>query len=156
VSGIGKKQNNGGKGVSENVTIQDALSIRVTKWLIEKGFKPAFAIGIAVDNPSEYQIDALERSIGILWKDPNIQPKKWFFNLLKEKFRHQFLGVICFNDGQNRANEREWVIKTYGRNRLEMVSKLADEMAATFKVRIIVRLVQEVPKLEVFQSELLD
>lgn len=135
------------------VDYQEATSIKVGRWLLQKGFFPALDSGEALESLRE---DFL---LGILYKDPEAKPKKHFFGLTTEYPRRVFLGVVWFKHDKNNPNEsrgadeKNWVLRVYGREAIELVNSLAKEMASAFGINIFLRLVQEESRFEMFGSD---
>lgn len=130
------------------VDYQDALSIRVGKFLLAKGFDLASSSGVASDSLEETETC----SLGILYKDPDAKPRTYLRGLIKIQPRRAFLGTVWFGSAHD-ATEDNWVFVAYGRKYIEMVRELADEMAATFNVTIVLRLVRDQPDVESYASD---
>lgn len=131
----------------ELVEYREALSIKVGKFVLSKGFDLADSMGKA-DN-SLVQSD----SLGILYKDPEAKPIKSLFGLIKRERRRMFLGVVWFNNSVRNANKQNWLFQAYGRKYIKLVRQLADEMAFTFNVKITLHLVREQPDIETYLSD---
>lgn len=130
----------------EFVDYQEALSIKVGKWLSEKGFAPASCTGIALYSLSE------TNSLGILWKDPDAKPREYLFGLIKREPKRRFLGTIWFDNSTRGANKKYWVLEAYGQEHIELVRQLAEKMTSIFNVKISLRLVREQPDVETYCS----
>jgi serine/threonine protein kinase len=87
-------------------------------------------------------------SLGILWWDPNLKPKKLFWGLLEQAPKRVFLGIIRFNHDGTRTNGNNWVFEIYGRKYIEHCNLIADELALEFDVKMRVELTSEEPKFE--------
>lgn len=124
------------------VEYQELLSIKVGRFLLLKGFDLASRIGVALNVLVE------TCSLGILYKDPEAKPRTYLFGLIKIEPRRMFLGTVWFNDNNRGATEQNWVFDAYGREYVELVRQLAEEMASTFNVKVTIRLVREQPDVE--------
>ena len=91
-------------------------------------------------------------SLGVLCKDADAKPQKYLFGLITPKPRRMFLGTVWFSNSARGAGEQNWVFEAYGRKHVELVRQLAEEMASTFNVKIILRLVREQSDVETFLS----
>lgn len=123
------------------VAFEEAPSIKVGKFLLEKGFVLATSNGVARQSMTN------EPSVGILRPDSVTRPRRYFFGLIGGKPRREFLGTIWFN------NENNWAFQVYGRNNIDRSKSLAEEMAARFNVKITIRLVREEPDIEKYPSD---
>jgi hypothetical protein len=131
----------------EYVEYQEALSIKVGRWLLQKGFDLASCAGVA----SSVLIEA--DSLGILWKDPDAKPIKRLFGLIKLEPRRCFIGTIWFNNSARGTGEQKWILEVYGREHIAWLRQVAEEMASTFNVKICLRLVREQPAVETYLSD---
>lgn len=129
------------------VDFKESLSIKVGRELISKGLDIASSTGIAEN------ILSASSCVGILRKNPDRKPRKYFFGLFTQLTRRDFLGVIWLNNDTRGANEKEWVLEMYGRKNVEYVKQLADQLAKTFQVKISLKLVREQPDVETFLSD---
>ena len=129
------------------VDYQESPSIKAGRFLLSRGFDPASRTGLAEESLVE------SRSLGILRKNPEAKPRKYLFGLITGKPRRWFLGKIWFNEDKLGATEQNWVIEVYGREHIEMIQKLADDMASTFNIKIAIRLVRDLPHAETYSYE---
>jgi len=130
----------------ELVDYQESIAIKVGRFLLSKGLDTADSTGVA-----RSLVQANE--LGILRKDPEAKPRKYMFGLIKREPRRGFLGTIWFNNSARGASEQNWVFEAYGRKHVEFVRQLAEEMASTFSVKIVLRLVREQPDVETSPSD---
>lgn len=114
--------------VDNEVRFEEALAIRVGRYLIEKGFYPANSHGVALSSLRE------DDSLGILLQQ---ETKKRFLGFLRPAPRRLFVGVLSL-----RHRDR-WTIEVQGRPVVEAIKRLAELMAADFGVKIDLRLVSE-------------
>lgn len=129
--------------MSEKVDYQEAISVKVGKYLLERGYDLASDEGLALPLVGE------ANALGILQRNQDAKPKKYMFGLItRREPRRVFLGVIWFRDSTRGATNEHWVLETYGRGYVELVRQLAEEMTSTFNVKITICLVQEQPKVE--------
>jgi len=126
------------------VNYQEPLSIGVGSFLVSKGFSLASSIGVASSLLEKTDV------LGILYEDPDVKPQKCLFGLIKQKPERMFLGTIWFSNRVRGANERNWVFEVNGREYVKLTRQLSEEMAATFNVKIVLRLVCEQPKVETY------
>ena len=112
----------------------EPISIKIWKYLLSNRKLPAWGIalatsfGCAVNSPVESHV------VGLLGKDI-VDPST---NNTKKRPRREFIGTIwCDKDG---ANELNWIFYVYGRKHIELAKQLAEEIASTFDVNIIIRL----------------
>jgi len=124
-----------------SVDYQEALSIKVGNWLIQKGFGLAENTGFGLSELVE------SSSLGITWQDPNAKPIKLNIFFAKARIYPTFLGVVWFEGKVRNADEQNWVLEAHGRDQVDRITKLANELAADFKVRITIRLISEESKL---------
>lgn len=117
-------------------------SIKAGRLLVSKGFGLASSIGIASNSPNETS------SLGVLHKDPDMKPRKYLFGLFEREPQRVFLGTIWFDSDGRGAHEQHWVFEIRGRKYVELCAQLAKDMASTFNVQIVLRLVQEQPVFE--------
>jgi hypothetical protein len=55
----------------------------------------------------------------------------------------EFIGCLYFNNKEKGATHKEWVFEVYGRQHVELVRKVAEDLSEEFKVDIHVRLDSE-------------
>lgn len=132
-----------------SLVYEEAISIKVGTWLLQKGFGLASCIGIAESRIIE------NCALGIL-SDSAAKPEKRLFGLVIQKSRRWFLGTIWFNDDLRGADEENWVFEFHGREHIESLSRLAEEMASVFGVKITSRLISEESEIESFESDFND
>ncbi len=130
-----------------SVDFQEALSIKVGRFLLSKGLDLASSTGIELDSLDESD------SLGILHKNPDSKPIKYLFGLFRREPRREFLGTIWFSNSARGATEEDWVLDMYGREHVDIVMKLAEEMASLFNVKIAIHLVSEQPDFETFLTD---
>ncbi|MFA6447566.1 MAG: hypothetical protein WCW31_04940 [Patescibacteria group bacterium] len=130
------------------VSYNEATSIKVGRLLIAKGFCPASCIG-----ESLVTLDHSD-SVGILYKDPELKTRSFFFGLIKKEPRRVFIGTIWFSNALRNADENNWVFEVQGRKYVEMLKRLAEEIASVCNVKIDLRLTQEQPEVEHFFSDI--
>lgn len=133
----------------EFVDYQEALSIKVGKWLLQKGFGLASPTGLALCPSSLGATD----SFGILWRNPDTKPRKHLFGLIKRDPRREFIGTIWFSNIVRGASKQEWVFEAYGRKHIKLVKQLAEEMVLDFNVKIFLNLVREQPDVEAYIND---
>lgn len=109
-------------------------SIQIARSLRSKGFETANTEGLL------YWVSDNSVVIGILYQDPNEQPVRHFFGLVKSKPRRKFLGTINLSP-QN--VESDWCINVYGEKNVEILTKLAKEISSEFNKKITVCLKTE-------------
>jgi len=128
------------------IVVEEALSIRVGRWLIERGFFLADWTGQA--------LQSLERdsSLGILIKNPLAKPVKHFFGLVTRMPRREFLGTIRFCDCYYRE-EKNWEMEVFGREQVELMMTLAEVTELTFNVKVSVHLEGEMVRYERFNED---
>ena len=127
--------------MSDKVEFVEAISIRVGRHLLSKGFDIADSNGM----PARLvQTD----SVGILRNDPDAKPRSYLFGLIKQEPRRGFLGIVWFSNSACGASEQNWVFEAYGRKHIDLVRQLAEEMASIFNTKITLRLVREEPEVE--------
>lgn len=131
------------------VNYQEPLSIKIGRFLLERGYDHASSIGVA--NPL-----TKTNALGILRKDPDVKPRKSLFGLITHKPRRTFLGVLWLDDKVRGANDQVWVFEAYGRQYIELLKELSEDMTATFGVNIELRLVREQPEIERYYSDFSD
>lgn len=131
----------------ESVSYQEALSIRVGKFLRAAGFDLASSTGRALDSLVENNL------LGVLYKDPAAKPRKYLFGLIVCKPRRAFLGTIWFYNAPRGATEDSWCFCISGRKYVELAKALAEEMALAFNVKVSIRLTSEEPDTETFSSD---
>lgn len=123
----------------ELVSYQESLSIKVGKFLLSKGFDLASCAGLV-----QYGL-VQSNSLGVILKDSEARPRTFPLSAPPGKPWRVFLGTVWFSDSARGANEQNWVFEVHGRKHVESLQLLAKEMASTFGVRIILRLVREEP-----------
>ena len=133
---------------SQAVDYQEALSIRVGRWLLERGYNLASIFGIPENSLGKSEV------LGILWKDPSIKPRLQIFGLVVLKPKRRFFATIFLSSSARGANKQHWAIEMYGRKHIELVKQLTDEMASAFNVKISLRLVEEDDAFERSYSEI--
>jgi hypothetical protein len=121
---------------TEPAIYQEALSIKVGKFLIKKGLDISDSIG---------EICWLEerKCIGVLRKNPTNSPLKNLLGRLKLCSQHEFIGLILFKSSERCADEQNWFFEVYGRKHVEFLKQLADEMVSAFNVKIKLCLIRE-------------
>ncbi len=128
------------------VSYNEATSIKVGRLLLAKGFCPASCMGESL------VALAHSDSVGILYKDPGLKTRSFFFGLIKKEPRRVFIGTIWFR--YHNADEKNWVLEVQGRQYVEMLAHLAEEIASVCNVKIDLRLTQEQPEVEHFFSDI--
>jgi hypothetical protein len=130
--------------MSENVSAvdyQEPFSIRVGNFLISRGFDLANCAGFEISELSR------DHSLGILSRDLTAKPRK-LFGFYITKPRRIFLGTIWFDHDSRGADEQNWVFEVHGREHVELLKQLAEDLASTFNVKIALRLQNEQPCFE--------
>jgi len=130
------------------VNYNEASAIRVGQILRSKGFCPASCMG---ERLTTLQNDD---SIGILYKDPDLKPRSFLFGLIKREPRRVFIGTIWFSNDLRNADKTNWVFEVKGRRYVEMLKRLAEEIASACNVKIDLRLIAEHPEVEFFFSDI--
>lgn len=130
----------------ESIDYNEPISITVGRYLSSKEFGIADEIGLA-------RLLTKTNSLGILYKDPDAKPRKYLFGLIKLAPRRVFIGIIYFKNTTDLSAKRSWDFKVYGRDHIEMVKQLAEEIAQTFKVKINISLVSEESRVEFLLSD---
>lgn len=131
------------KAIDKGVDFQEALSITVGKFLIEKGFHLASSVG---EETTEL---VASNEVGLLSKHTLPQPPlRWFSLVRRERPRRAFFGVIWFHNPPRSAIEAHWVFELYGRGYIALAHQLAEELATLHSVKISIRLVREDPQEE--------
>lgn len=82
-------------------------------------------------------------SLGVMYKDPEVKPRKLLFGLFTQEPFLEFLGTIWFSNSLRQANEEQWVFEVHGRKYVEPAMQLAEDIASTFNVKISLQLVSE-------------
>ena len=131
------------------VSYQEALSLRVGEFLRHEGFAPATTNGTEVKDL--YDCDEL----GVLDTDQALEPTEHLFGLIKRPQRRKFMGVIWFRNGARDADRKKWVIEVFGREHVETMKQMAEDLASVFNVKISMRLVVDEAKEESFDSDYL-
>lgn len=126
-----------GKNPTSRVDWQEAEGIKVGRWLLQKGFRPANCLGDELKSLGSTEM------LGILCNDSNPNPAKCVFGLFNRDPVRTFLGIVRF-----RESPHPWIFDVHGRNYLELARSLAEEMAETFNVNISLQLFCEEPKFE--------
>ena len=116
----------------ESVDYKEPYSIKVGKFLLSKGFTLSSWTGCASDSLVDSCV------VGILYKEPKAEPRKYLFGLLTRKPLRAFIGTLRFR-GMGSSEER-WVLEAYGRQHVELLRQLAEEIASTFNAHISIRL----------------
>jgi hypothetical protein len=76
------------------------------------------------------------------------QPQmSWWKRLWKSRARMPFVGIL------NIEEKRNWLLEVYGRKHLELLRKMADDLASHFSIEIHVRLVAEGEKSQYYSSD---
>ena len=136
--------------MSENVVFvdyQEAISIKVGRFLLSKGFNLASSIGIGIDELSQ------EDYLGVLSGYLKAKPIK-FLGVVIWKPRRIFFGTIRFKENcRHDTNEQNWVFEVYGCEHVELLKQLAEDLASTFNVKILLQLKCEQSKREAFLSD---
>ncbi|MDD5625939.1 MAG: hypothetical protein PHG83_02120 [Patescibacteria group bacterium] len=122
----------------EFVDFKEDVSVKVSEWLLQKGYELATCTGQAISKLDKND----NKGFGILFKNPN--PSKRFLGLGKE--RKLYLGDIWFR--LHGADEKNWVFEIYGSKNVECAKQLATEMTSIFDVNISVNLEQDESKFE--------
>lgn len=88
-------------------------------------------------------------SFGIFMDDSTQKPKKVWFGLLGKTIPFKrFIGSIYFEDQSQGANSKNWVISIYGRENIQILTKVAEEISSKFEVKVHLRLETEILKYE--------
>jgi hypothetical protein len=131
---------------SNTTSVEEAISVRVGKFLLDNGF------GLA--NHSDMALKKLKenKSIGIFLKKPEQPAKNFREKLFKTvlKPRRIVLGRIWFKNELRGALETNWVFEVCGRENLEVAEVLADKLSVEFGSFIKTKLIQEEPEFEKF------
>jgi len=122
---------------TEFVDYQEPIGDRIQTYLLSRGYMTANVDGVACGIRNA-------RYIGILHRNPHAQPLRYLFGLIKVWPPDEFIGVLFFKeDKECGATEQRWVFEAYGRKHHDLVTRLAEDMASTFDVKILIRLVRE-------------
>jgi len=132
------------------VDYKEPLSIQVGNWILqnEKELVLASSGGCAYTFLQEEN-----DSISFILEDPRIVPKRYFFGLISQKPRRDFIGTIWFENEPRGAHEGRWVFEVYGRKHVELAKRLALELSSTFSSKITVHLVSEQTREETYLSD---
>ena len=120
----------------------------VAKHLIEKGYKTADYLGVPVREPDK-------RAIGILKPRPPVVKRYLFFRRKMVEQRALFLGVLWFTS-RGADPEKLWILHVYGRENVQEMTELAEELRKGFSVDIHVILDSERTKLEPAKVDIAD
>lgn len=128
---------------------RDDISVRTAELLIEKGFSLANEHGVALD------LGSLRRhyNLGILLEDPDAKLIKHFFGFIKRRPRRKLIGEITFHWKSIGADGKNLIFEAYGREYVDMLKEIADEMASKFNVNIDFRLNRDLPLYEVLKYD---
>ena len=124
------------------VTYYESPAYEVARILREKGYRIADITGEECYEPDE-------DVIGIL-KGGRRAPGGPIFGTLFGK-RGLFIGRIFFNNKPRGAEVgKRWVLEVYGREYVEELRELAEELSSRYGVDIDVRLKSECPRVETY------
>jgi hypothetical protein len=88
-------------------------------------------------------------AFGIFMDDPTRKPEKIWFGLLGKTIPFKrFVGSIHFESQPQGANGKNWVISIYGRENIQTLTGVAEELSAKFEVKVHLRLETETLKYE--------
>ena len=128
----------------ELVEYQELFSIKVGRFLLSRGF----------DLESRPVIHGQQnRSFDILRKDPDAKRSKFPFRLITQEPRRALLGRLLFNNNGCDTSSHNLVFEVYGRNCVELIRQLVDEMVLTFNIKATIRLVHEQPRVEILPAD---
>lgn len=141
--------------MGRNLTIVDfkeEVYIKVGRHLLKKGFDLATNGRKALSEEEALGTKTLDAGVGILYRDPNNKPKR-LFGFITWRPRSIYLGTLWINNSARGGSSHLWILETQGRQYLELVKQLAEEIASTFNVEIRVDFQCEKPTTEVFWWE---
>lgn len=125
------------------VTYQETPAYAIARILNEKGYQIADSLGMKIEEP-EHSV------LGIL--EPR-ETTKGFLGI-KTRQRALFPGVLYLDENHGLKDNKQWVMKIYGRENIPKMKKLAEEISAQYdNVGIKIILDSENPR---FESRLSD
>lgn len=133
---------------TQPVNYQEALSIKVGRFLLMEGYFLASCRGVIQSNAELIESD----SLSIAYTCPLRKAQQWLGGLIQRKARRVILGTIWFKN-RDEASDQNWLIEAKGRQYVDLIMRLSQQLASTFNVTVDVRLVKEEIELEVYGSE---
>jgi hypothetical protein len=112
-------------------------AIETGKFLVRKGFIPAS------DEGKEKRLLSESCQLGIMWRDPDAEPRKYLFGLIRKPPKGELLAIVHFRNESLMATENKWVLEIYGRKYLTWGKRIADDLAAAFGVEVSPRFISE-------------
>lgn len=131
-----------------SVVSSEVPQVSFCRTLMGKGLHPSNCRGIKTDGQSAH----LEGGIGIL-KPTNQPPQEFLFGVIKKHPRDLFIGILWFDNRFRGAQNGTWVLEVYGRDNVDAMKELAEEMSENFPTNINVVLLKESPETERYWSE---
>lgn len=131
----------------EFIDYRDTLKFQVGNWLLQKGFCLASYSGDA-----KSLLEISEEGVlflGILWKNPADKPTERLFGVIKRDPRRRLIGRLWLSE----KTDVKWIIRVCGREHVELVKQLAEDMALAFNVKFSVFLESERPVFELYPGE---
>lgn len=129
------------------IDFQEAISIKVGKWFIQKGFVIANCIGLM-------QYGGLKESteVGLLYKSSAVQSEKYLFGLIERRPRLEFFGVVWL-EASHGPRKDSWLFNFHGCKNTDWAKRLAEELASEFGINITLKLISEQPAYEIYLSD---
>jgi hypothetical protein len=122
-------------------------SYKVAEFLLSKGFVIATSFRKAKKHPLMYTNC---EGLGILEKDAKKKPF-WLPRFFMP--RRKFIGEVLSNSSIQGDTDIHWVIDVFGRENVERIIELAEEMISMLNVRVTVRLKLVYPLFERYEWE---
>ncbi len=116
------------------VTVTESIVVRVGKVLRDKGFRPLHFSGGSGDEESK---DVL---LGFHLYEERKVPFLFFFNTT-ETFTIASLFLSCSKVGAE--TKKNWVFHVFGRDNVEKIKEISEDLSKMFKLNIHVRLERE-------------
>lgn len=127
--------------MSARVEFSEAQSIIVGRILRQNGYYIADSRRVAETILGESDsIGIIDHHEKVTWRG--------LLGLLKRN-RRFYLGTLFFDTD----SEDEWLFEAYGREQLDRIKKIIEQISASCDVKILIRLVQEESAVENFDSD---
>jgi hypothetical protein len=133
------------------VDFRDTLGANLVTAIVKVGYEPATSFGLPVS--AQGLAENYDGCVGLLLQDPRDEPERYFFGLFKRPARRRLVAVIWTDNFTRKATPKRWVVETWGRENLSMVTEAIECLAVQFRAKASIQLESDRPKYEMKLSD---
>lgn len=128
------------------VDFRDTLGANLVTAIVKAGYAPGTSFGLPVS--AQGLAEKYDGCVGLLLQDPRDLPERYFFGLFKRPARRRLVAVIWTDNFARKATPKKWVVETWGRENLSMVTETIECLALRFGAKATIKLESERPTYE--------